>query len=272
TTDKAFIKDQTGINDPGELKRHIIAVQTKAYKLFQYRCIHSFAFTQTRISRLPAYQRALNLGRERDGAILLDLGCCFGTDIRKAASDGFPVQNLIASDLRAEFWNLGHELFRSTPATCPIAFVAGDALDPDLLQPAEPAVSPPEGPAPPLASLTRLTPLRGHVAVLHTSAVFHIFLEPEQLQLACAVASLLSPIPGSVIFGSHVGRSTKGMWQDPFPREENRRMFCHSPESWAEMWGEIFPAGTVQVDAQLKPRVSGADSDTGILVWSVTRL
>ncbi|KAJ7705587.1 hypothetical protein B0H17DRAFT_1156887 [Mycena rosella] len=259
--DETFIKDQTGINDPDELKRHIITVQTKAYNLFQYRCIHSFSFIRTRITR-P--------GRERDGAILLDLGCCFGTDIRKAASDGFPIQNLIASDLRADFWNLGHELFRSTPATCPIAFVAGDALDPGFLQPTAPAVSPPEAPAPPLASLMCLTPLRGHVAALHTSAVFHLFLEPEQLQLARAVASLISPVPGSVIFGSHIGRSTKSIRQKAFSREDNLRMFCHSPESWAEMWGKIFPAGTVQVEAQLN--VSGADSDTGILAWSVTRL
>jgi len=29
-----------------------------------------------KIARLPAYDKVLALGRERDNAILLDLGCC----------------------------------------------------------------------------------------------------------------------------------------------------------------------------------------------------
>ncbi|KAJ7705365.1 hypothetical protein B0H17DRAFT_1193055 [Mycena rosella] len=45
-----------------------------------------------------------------------------------------------------------------------------------------PALSPSEGPATPLASLTRLVPLRGHrITALHISSVFHLFFEPEQL-------------------------------------------------------------------------------------------
>ncbi|KAJ7489412.1 hypothetical protein FB451DRAFT_689667 [Mycena latifolia] len=271
----AFIKSQSGIHDPNALKQHIIAVQKKAYDLYWHRCIRSFSFTRTKISTLPAYQNVLTLGRERAGAILLDLGCCFGTDVRKAASDGFPAQNILASDLRPGFWNLGHELFRSTPDTCPIAFLAGDALDPDFLEPVAPATSPLEGPPPPLASLARLTPLHGHVTAIHISAVFHLFFEPQQLQLARALAGLLSPLPGSVIFGSHGGRGTKGF------REEDvcsggHHMLCHSPESWVAIWGEVFPEGTVKVEAHFKQRAverrMPSAVDAGILVWSVTKL
>ncbi|KAJ7705362.1 hypothetical protein B0H17DRAFT_1037756 [Mycena rosella] len=274
--DAEFIKEQTGIHDPDELKRHIIAVQTKAYSLFNYHCIHSFSFIRARISKYPVYEHVLSLGRERDGAILLDLGCCLGTDLRKAASDGFPAQNLIGSDLRLEFWTLGHELFSSTPATCPIAFVAGDALDPDFLEPVAPAASPPAVPAPPLASLTRLTPLRGHVAAIHVSSVFHFFLEPQQLQLARALAGLLSPFPGSVIFGSHVGLRTKGTRGEVLSRHEYDRMFCHSPESWVAMWKEVFPERAVKVDTQLVRYVPNIKTPLAIgmelLEWSVTRL
>ncbi|KAJ7691786.1 hypothetical protein B0H17DRAFT_1285607 [Mycena rosella] len=264
----AFIKEQSGIHDPDALKRHILAVQTKAYDIFGYHCIYTFEFTRYAISKFPVYQHVLSLGRERDGAILLDLGCCLGTDIRMAARDGFPLQNLLASDLRADFWNLGHELFRSTPATCPIAFVAGDALDPDFLAPAAPATSLPEGLAPPLAALTSLTPLRGHVAALHISAVFHFFREPQQLQLARALASLLSPLPGSVIFGSHVGLRAKGV-----RKSLSGDMFCHSPESWTAMWGEVFFEGAVTVDARLVRYIGDPNMppDVELLVWSVTR-
>ncbi|KAJ7472292.1 hypothetical protein B0H11DRAFT_2038418 [Mycena galericulata] len=286
--DLAFIKAQSGIQDHDELKNHIIAVQKKAYDLYGHHCIRSFAFTRTKISTLPAYQRALALGRERDGAILLDLGCCFGTDIRKAASDGFPLQNLIASDLRPLFWNLGHELFRTTPETFPVAFLAGDALDPAFLEPSAPLASPVDVVTPvpaPLTSLTTLTPLRGHVAAIHISSVFHLFFEPQQLQLARALAGLLSPASGSMIFGSHVGRRTKGFREEALC-SGGHHMFCHSPESWRAMWEEVFPAGTIRVDVELIGRAKVSDRDfsykerasneavneAGILRWSVTRV
>ncbi|KAG1755560.1 hypothetical protein EDB19DRAFT_1606450, partial [Suillus lakei] len=47
----------------------------------------------------PAYEHVLKLGRERQHAVLLDIGCCFGVDARKAAANGLPVEHLIASDI-----------------------------------------------------------------------------------------------------------------------------------------------------------------------------
>ncbi|KAJ7220508.1 hypothetical protein GGX14DRAFT_674926 [Mycena pura] len=275
--DFAFIREQTGMHDPETLKKHILEVQQKAYDLYGHRCIRGFAFTRTRIATLPAYQAALTLGREREGAILLDLGCCFGTDIRKAASDGFPVQNLIASDLRPAFWNCGHELFQTNPDTFPIKFLAGDAFDPAFLAPTEPLTSQDEvsTPAPPLASLTSLTPLRGHVSALHTSSVFHLFFEAQQLQFARALASLLSPAPGSVIFGAHTGRRVKGFNMGGCC-SGGHHMFCHSPETFREMWGEVFKEGTVKIEVELRPRQPDVheikSEDMGRLVWSVTRI
>jgi hypothetical protein len=62
------------------------------------------------------YEHILELGRERPDALLLDIGCCctsdhdaalnsldsilVGVDARKAAADGFPAKNIIASDIR----------------------------------------------------------------------------------------------------------------------------------------------------------------------------
>ncbi|KAJ7054082.1 hypothetical protein C8F01DRAFT_1211925 [Mycena amicta] len=277
--DVAFIKAQTGIDGP-VLKQHIVNVQKKAYDLYGHHCIRSFAFiSRTKISTLPPYEHVLRLGRERDGAILLDLGCCFGTDIRKAASDGFPVANLIASDLRPGFWNLGHELFKSNPENFPIKFLAGDALNPAFLEPAPPfkSVDEVETVPPSLSSLNSLTPLRGHVSAIHISSVFHLFFEAEQTKLARALAGLLSPVPGSVIFGSHTGRTEKGFNLEGLC-SGGHHMFCHSPSSLEAMWGEVFPKGMVKVEVELKPRQRQVDfhdlesKELGRLVWCVTRL
>ncbi|KAJ6571154.1 hypothetical protein B0H19DRAFT_1208851 [Mycena capillaripes] len=267
-----FIEEETGIREPDALKRHILGVQTKAYaQLHPFRCIYSLEFARTRISEFPAYQEVLKVGREREDAILLDLGWCCGTDIRKAVRDGFPIQTLIASDISQDFWQIGHELFRSTPETFPAVFVAGDALDPKFLEPFPPLTSPSEVTerAPKLSSLTCLTPLRGHVSVIHISFVFHLFLEEQQLQLARSLAGLLSPLRGSVILGCQVAQRWKGSGERI--SSFGHQMFCHSPESWQEMWEDVLPNGSVKIDAELSRRDHDGP-DGGILTWSVTRI
>ena len=53
-------------------------------------------------------------------------------------------------------------------------------------------------------------------------------------------------------------------------------MFCHSPESWKELWdGQIFKKGTVKVEAGLVERQGNPynpNSKFYFLWWSVTRL
>ncbi|KAI0961092.1 hypothetical protein AcV7_000286 [Taiwanofungus camphoratus] len=72
----AFYKAQTGIHDEDALKQHIMRVQADAYQVHPYNCIRRFNFTRLKISRLPAYSHLLKLGKERAGAIFLDIGCC----------------------------------------------------------------------------------------------------------------------------------------------------------------------------------------------------
>jgi len=280
-----FVKSQTGIDDAGELKKHVLAIQASAYQIFPYPCIRSFDFAKLRLSTLPAYSQAMTLLRERPDAIFLDLGCCFGTDIRKVAVDGLPMQNLIACDLHGEFWNFGHELFRSTPETFPVAFLSGDVFDPAFLAPVAPrltsetstssTVVPPSN----LSNITSLTTLTGHVSVLHCSFVFHLFSEQKQAEFARLLAGLLSPLPGSMIIGSHLGMKTMGYFAaTSYHSGHSGQVFAHSPESWIDLWGDIFPQGTVRVEAALKAREERHLSESlrqrhvGALTWSITRL
>ncbi|KAI0757381.1 hypothetical protein C8Q80DRAFT_1090761 [Daedaleopsis nitida] len=296
-----FMKSQTGIQDPDELKKHILAVQAEAYTIHPYPCIRRFSFVLLKLSRLPAYQQLLALGRERKGAIFLDIGCCcesqiiiiseiamatsqsspilVGNDIRKAIADGFPLAGAICSDLHPEFWDLGHKLFKSTPETFPVPFVPGDAFDPAHLETVPPFYAPPETPVPQLSTLTSLNPLRGHVSVIHASSFFHLFSEERQLELARALAGLLSPEPGSMLLGSHGGRPVKGLRIEASRANSHGiPMFCHSPESWTELWdGTVFEKGTVKVATQLveivrRDLAKSEDSRFWLLVWSVTRL
>ncbi|OBZ78829.1 hypothetical protein A0H81_00366 [Grifola frondosa] len=275
-----FMKSQTGIQDEIALKKHILKAQAGAYVIYPYPCIRRLLFTKLTLARVtPGYEQLLKIGKERHNAIFLDIGCCFGNDIRKAIADGFPIQNIVASDLRRDYWELGHKLFNSTSETFPVPFVAGDAFDPAHLEVVPLFHSPPDTPAPKLSELTSLNPLHGRVSAIHASSFFHLFEESEQLYLAKALAGLLSPEPGSIILGSHGARPEKGFRAEMLSLNwRGKQMFCHSPESWTELWdGQVFEKGTVKVEAKLyevdrndMPHV--ANARFWFMMWSVTRL
>ncbi|KAF8481384.1 hypothetical protein JB92DRAFT_2765634 [Gautieria morchelliformis] len=282
----AFFKIQTGIQDEHELRNHILEVQAEAYAVHPYPCIRRLGFTHFKISKCKAYDAVLRLGRERQGALLLDLGCCFGNDTRKVISDGFPRENVIASDLHPEFWALGHRLFKTSPETFPICFLPGDIFDPSFLSPdAYPATSSPSPPSPPplLAKLTSLTPIQHHLSVIHTGSFFHLFSETKQIELAHLLATLLSPLPGSIILGSHTGLpDTEEYKAGGVLRVSETRMFAHSPTSWNNLWvggdrafrpEDVITRAEVTEWKALTQRGSGTKQGIVLLLdWSVTRV
>ncbi|GJJ09829.1 hypothetical protein Clacol_004053 [Clathrus columnatus] len=295
--DSTLLKRVIGIQDDGELKRHLLAVQAEAYAVHPYACIRSLGFAKFRISKHPAYEAVIKLGKERQNAILLDLPCCglpihdvVGSDSRKAIYDGYPRENVIASDLYADYWTVGHKLFKTTEESYSVPFLQGDMFDPNFLKPgvrpvntsSQITTSPPS-----LAALTSLTPLQHHVSVIYTSSFFHLFEADEQFKLAHLFASLLSPLPGSIIFGSHVGASEDE--EDKLGRNRftlrGTTAFAHSPASWKELWtGESGPFTPEQVLIQVKvvqnmdrkhysgtlssekPYIAGCSH-----IWSITR-
>jgi hypothetical protein len=181
----------------------------------------------------------------------------------------------------SDFWEYGHQLFKSTAETFPLAFIPGDVFDPTFISERGPFLSVAdvkETVTPPLNTLSSLIPLQGKISAIHMSAFFHLFPEDRQLQLAKIVSSLLSPEKGSVIFGHHVGMPVKGIRPNQFKR------FCHSPESWMQMWVEDVFGGKdkdgndrVKVETELIIRGdvrvdNSSDEDVWHLKWSVTRL
>lgn len=128
-------------------------------------------------------------------------------------------------------------------------------------------------PSPKPSEVETLSALAGHVSAIHATNFFHLFEEPTQLTLARLFAGLLDPRPGSMIFGSHVGRAEKGIlkWRG----DSAWPMFCHCPESWKEMWKEAFGDIPVWVEATVVEYPSFPDvklEGAMKLMWSVTRV
>ena len=153
----------------------------------------------------------------------------------------------------------------------------GDALDTAFLEPVTPFDAPPTTPVPDLKTLTSLNPLRGHVSAIHTAAFFHLFDEAGQLAAARALAGLLSPEPGSMIFGHHVASATAGIRSEPNPR--GVYVYNHSPETWTALWdGVVFEKGKVEVWTMLidyeRPDLTGVAKCTHkstLLGWCIKR-
>lgn len=156
TEEANLLKPIVGIQDDEELKRHILEVRSEAYSvcrltvhwtsvcviiatglslcvyswiplcevthLLQHQLILRRILTRCcklrfRITKHPAYQYALKLGKERENAIFLELPCCgervdgffwcpisqnyslVGGDSRVTILDGYPKENVLASDL-----------------------------------------------------------------------------------------------------------------------------------------------------------------------------
>ncbi|KAG0705675.1 hypothetical protein DFH29DRAFT_996553 [Suillus ampliporus] len=263
----AFFKRQTNIQDEVALKTHIIDVQKEAYKVAPYACIRGFEFMHPNISKLHIYDRILKRGSE--GAILLDIGSCLGIDVRKAIDDGFPANNIIASDIEEAFSELGRKLFKSSSEPC--YFISGDVFDPAFLSVTWPASSVPEDVMPDIQTLRSLNNLRGRVGVIHISKVFQSFDEEKQLELARALGGLLSCEPGSVICGNHAIALEKGIVHLTVLGVDIT-YFCHSVESWTTLWdGVVFEQGQVMVETRTST-VDVGGIGFCLLHWSVTRL
>ena len=211
--------------------------------------------------------------------------------------DGWPVEGAIAVDLSegdrnplraalcltnftAELWNAGHELFRSTPETFLVPLFKGDILDPAFLTPAPPLPTSSTAPdGPPIREATSLSQLIGRISAIYVGSFFHLFKFDGQEKVARRLAPLLSPLPGSVIFGSHGGLPEKGQWCP----DAGTRMDCHSPESWEELWAGIFSevGAQVKVEATVRKHIGGLSvfgtypgntKQRYWLDWSVTRV
>ena len=159
-------------------------------------------------------------------------------------------------------------------------FVPGDIFDTNYLAFTPPTYEQPSTSTPVLSALKTLTPLQGRVSAIHASMFFHLFDEEKQRMLACCLASLLSPHPGSMVFGRHIAGIVKGT-REAVPTEANQpavRVFCHSPESWAALWdGEVFEKGTVRVEMKVLSEVASyvnalPERRVYWTTWSVTRL
>jgi SAM-dependent methyltransferase len=144
----------------------------------------------------------------------LDLGCCFGQDLRKLAADGAPSEHLYGSDLRPEFFDLGYELFRDK-STLKSKFLVGDVFD---------ASSP-------------LSELNGKIDIIYAASFLHLFSYEDQIKVCKRIVKLLKEKKDSVVLGRQIGHENAG--QQANRNDPTKTRWRHNEESFKRMWDEV---------------------------------
>jgi SAM-dependent methyltransferase len=216
---RSILEDYSHI-PPEEVHSHVRAIREKAWEVFPYPCIGLFRFMNLSMYRLPVYPMILE--RLKAGEVFLDLGCCFGQEIRDIVHAGVPSKNLFGSDLREEFWEIGYELFKDRE-TLGSTFFAGDVFDE--------------------SEHSSLRELDEKVDIVYAGSFFHLFSWEQQVQVAKRIVRLLKPVKGSMIVGRQAGRKVGGMV--PSRSRLVGSMWRHDAESWKKLWrGVGWETGT----------------------------
>ena len=141
-----------------------------------------------------------------------------------------PSENCYGTDLRAEFINLGYDLFLDR-RTIKSTFIPANIFDKD-------------------SALSQLT---GQMSIVYAGAFFHLFGWDDQFEIAKRVVRLLKPQPGAMLIGRQLGNVKPGYFAESgYPGEKGR--FRHNDRSWAELWFKVGEAtdSKWKVDAMIE--------------------
>lgn len=171
---------------------------------------------------------------------VLDLGTCFGQDLRKLAFDGVPVEQLYGSDLFGGFEKAGTMLFRDEEK------FAGHFIAADLLVEDEDD------------SMGKLVKTEGTWDVLLAFMFLHIWDHRTQVAACKRIVRLLKPGKGGLLIGCSTGSVNPGeqCLKPPLVPEE-RSIFRHSTETFVQMWNKI------EEDLGIKVKVECTYDDEG---------
>jgi 2-polyprenyl-3-methyl-5-hydroxy-6-metoxy-1,4-benzoquinol methylase len=210
---------------------HVVDIHNEAWDIFPYPCIGQFRFLNLSLKDFEEYSDILR--RLQEGQRLLDLGCCFGQEIRQLVSDGAPADNIYGCDLREEYITLGYKLFNDKD-TLKANFLTANILD----------------------ATSALTELRGQFDMIWTGSFFHLWGYEDQIKVSKIVASLLRPQAGSMILGRQMGAVKVA--ELGTAKNTTGKMFQHNDESFKNMWKDIGDDLGVSFTVDVKLKVPTA--------------
>ena len=147
--------------------------------------------------------------RLRTGDTVLDIGCCLGQDLRLLAADGALTQNMYASDINSQLWNLGFELFKDREKML-AKFIQADIFDAN----------------------SSLAQLDGRIDIIIANQFFHLFDWEGQVAAMKKVVGFSKP--GSVLIGYQRAQTPPREIETPWGR-----MYFHDDKTYRDLWRRV---------------------------------
>lgn len=197
-----------------DVEHHVYSVREKAWQVWPYPCIEGFSFLTLAFTKHPQYNTILEQLKCSSGDDkLIDLGCCFGQELRKLSFDGVPRERLYGSDLRLELLDLGFELFNDRDKWSASSFFPMDIFSPAV-------------------------PENMRFSIVRIAMVFHLFTLDRQILAAIEVVTkILEAKPGALIIGSQAGSINPRAI--PSRQRADKESYMHDESSFQAMWDEV---------------------------------
>ncbi|TVY85588.1 Methyltransferase trt5 [Lachnellula suecica] len=186
----------------------------KAWQIRPYPCVGSFSFLDFTLREFPIYASLIHR-LKTENATFVDLGCCFGQNLRWLASDGIPTESMTAVDLLADFWELSFDLFNDKESMN-ANFIICDILE--------------EQPTNAAKELER------SVDVLFAGHFFHLFDWHDQVKAVTRVIRWSKGV-GSIVCGEMIGM-VEAMAKVSGWGKSGTNHFWQDEHSWRRLWKE----------------------------------
>ncbi|PQE22354.1 methyltransferase domain-containing protein [Rutstroemia sp. NJR-2017a WRK4] len=219
-TAQEIFKEYSGIPEE-EILDHIHRVRDQAWEILPYPCIGLFRFLDLPACLSPVYPEVLS--RVRAGETFLDLGCCFGQDIRKLVHDGASSENIVGVDTESRFIDLGYELFRDS-GKLKAQFRVGDVFAPDFLE-----------------------EFWGKIDIIFIGSFLHLFSFEQQTVIVSQLLKLLRNRKNSLVFGRHMAMEQGGTLRT---NACGWSLYHHSDKTIRELW-DTAPEGKWEVASNM---------------------
>ncbi|KAH8657963.1 hypothetical protein BX600DRAFT_499995 [Xylariales sp. PMI_506] len=237
-----------------EVVKHVNTIRERGFAANPYPCIGLYRFTILTLRTHPLYEEIVQRLRS-PGVTYMDIGCCFGQDLRQLVLDGVPSENLIGLDIERPLMELGYELFLDRE-TLKSRFVVADVFKGALLG-------------------KDWTDLEERGAdVIHCSAFFHLFTLEEQITAGKHIAKLLKK--GAVMVGRQIGSTKPG---DVPAIKEGSFSYRHDVATLDAMWKEVGEATQTRWKVEGTMDMVGVNTSSPVedensrrLLFTITRI
>eukprot|EP01083_Nonionella_stella_P135702 412800_1 len=185
----------------------------KALNVFEYKCIKYNMFIVPRLQRHPKFNSVIKTQLLSTNATILDIGCCFGTDLRYCLYLGCKKHQVLGVDISSDFIELGFDFF-GDKSVLKNRFISDDILGNDGCD-----------------FVNHALELNNHKRfdVIYIGNVYHLLTEKQCELLTTITTSLISTNNG-IVYGSTVGCDVPGEYL-----RKNKTRYLHSKQSLQEM-------------------------------------